>query len=931
MKSTIIAIILLLIASTCPAQEESRPYLRHPALSPDGSTICFSCKGDLWLVPATGGQARRLTVNPADDLHPQFSPDGSKIVFASDRYKNSDLYVIPVSGGEPTRLTYYTGSDTPTGWTPDGDTVIFYSYRDFYYDIYKVALSGGTPVALTGGFRDAEYYGKITPDGSKMVFNNGSGRSRWWRAQLAGNENTDIWMIDRTLGNGRLERITSRDGHEIWPIYDTENETIYFVANRDSLPNIWKIDLSNNQESRVTSFTDDGVQWLNSDPQMSRMVFAQDFYIWYFDPNEGDPRRVNIVLESDNLRNPVKQMVYHGNDIQEYDISPDNKLAALIIRGEVFLIPTEEPELARRITNTDQREKHLCFGSDSRTLYYASDRNGNYDIYMYDLVNRREKRLTDDSANETKPLCSPDTSKLVFYRGLDKIVLYDLKKEAEVSTLEGLFIDLAVEPYLEYDFSPDSRYLTFTMAGETYETNIYITDFKSAPVNVSRLTDYCYRPRFSDNGKLLYFSRWTRDDHVGTYKIELAYEPFEFAEDKLDSLLTDQDAEDEKDKDKKDQDKKIEPVKIDFADIHKRLEPLLNLEASQNVPVVTSDGKKVLFVASIMGKPEVWSVNLEDDPELTQLTHSGKGKDYLRLSDESKFAFFLEGGRLQKIDLGSNKAEGLSFTAEMDINIDRERAAGLGVSVTDIGSTLETFLGGRVVTNFKRSTKQYDVILQVNPKDRSTPDAIKEIYIRGNGGLVQLANLISVEKTVAPKELNHYNRIRSATITASLQPGISLDKALDDFDRIKNEKLSASINSELAGQSLEYKSSSTSLYFMFLLALVFIYLVLSAQFESFIDPLTLLLSVPLAVFGALFTLFIFDQSLNIYSQIGLIMLVGLVTKNAILIVEFANQLRGRGLEVTKAIVQASTVRLRPILMTSLSTIFGVLPIAIGFD
>jgi multidrug efflux pump len=266
---------------------------------------------------------------------------------------------------------------------------------------------------------------------------------------------------------------------------------------------------------------------------------------------------------------------------------------------------------------------------------------------------------------------------------------------------------------------------------------------------------------------------------------------------------------------------------------------------------------------------------------------------------------------------------------QLDINIDRERAAGLGVSVTDIGSTLETFLGGRVVTNFKRSTKQYDVILQINAKDRSTPDAIQEIYIRGNNGLVQLANLVQVEKTVAPKELNHYNRVRSAKITASLLPGVSLGQALDDFDKIKSEKLPPGINSELAGQSLEYKSSSSSLYFMFLLAVVFIYLVLSAQFESFIDPLTLLLSIPLAVFGALFTLYVFGQSLNIYSQIGLIMLVGLVTKNAILIVEFANQLRGQGVKVTKAIVEAATIRLRPILMTSLSTIFGVLPIAIG--
>lgn len=266
---------------------------------------------------------------------------------------------------------------------------------------------------------------------------------------------------------------------------------------------------------------------------------------------------------------------------------------------------------------------------------------------------------------------------------------------------------------------------------------------------------------------------------------------------------------------------------------------------------------------------------------------------------------------------------------QLDIHIDRERASGLGVSVADIGSTLETFLGGRVVTDFKRGTKQYDVILQVRPEARSTPDAIQNLYIRSNGGLVQLANVVNVEKTVAPKELNHYNRIRSATISASLVPGVTLGKALDDLDRISQEKLPAGIKREYAGQSLEYKSSSSALYFMFLLALIFIYLVLSAQFESFVHPFTILLSVPLAVFGALLTLFVFGESLNIYSQIGLIMLIGLVTKNAILIVEFANQQRARGLNLIEAVVEAATIRLRPILMTSFATIFGILPIAIG--
>ena len=266
---------------------------------------------------------------------------------------------------------------------------------------------------------------------------------------------------------------------------------------------------------------------------------------------------------------------------------------------------------------------------------------------------------------------------------------------------------------------------------------------------------------------------------------------------------------------------------------------------------------------------------------------------------------------------------------QLDVNIDRERASGLGASVADIGSTLETLLGGRVVTNFKRGTKQYDVILQMKASARSRPDVINDLYIRGAGGLVQLANVVKVDETLAPKELNHYNRIRSATITASLLPGKTIGEGLDDLDRIAREKLPGTIKREYSGESLEFKSSSSGLYLMFLLAVVFIYLVLSAQFESFVHPFTILLSVPLAVFGALLTLFLFGQSLNIYSQIGLIMLVGLVTKNSILIVEFSNQLRAGGKSAVDAVIEASTIRLRPILMTSFATIFGVLPIAIG--
>ncbi len=266
---------------------------------------------------------------------------------------------------------------------------------------------------------------------------------------------------------------------------------------------------------------------------------------------------------------------------------------------------------------------------------------------------------------------------------------------------------------------------------------------------------------------------------------------------------------------------------------------------------------------------------------------------------------------------------------QLDIKIDRARAAGLGVSVTDIGTTLETFLGGRVITNFKRAAKQYDVITQLRASERATPSTIEDLYIRSNGGLVQLANLVQIRETVAPKELNHYNRVRSATFSASLLPGVSLGKALNDLDQIAENDLPPNVKRQLSGQSREFRESSTAIYFLFLLAVAFIYLVLAAQFESFIHPFTILLSVPLALVGALVSLFVFRQSLNIYSQIGMVMLIGLVTKNSILIVEFANQLRERGQELFEAVVQASRIRLRPILMTSFAIIFGVLPIAIG--
>jgi len=287
-------------------------------------------------------------------------------------------------------------------------------------------------------------------------------------------------------------------------------------------------------------------------------------------------------------------------------------------------------------------------------------------------------------------------------------------------------------------------------------------------------------------------------------------------------------------------------------------------------------------------------------------------------------------GEAQKLGYLVNMDTDLKLNKpQLEIDIDRERAAQLGVSVADVGSTLQTLLGGERVTRFKRGNHQYEVMLQVPRADRSDPSAIDGLYVRGSSGLVQLASVTRVHEDVAPRELNHFNRVRSATLSASLAPGVTIGKALTDLNNVARRVLPPGVRTDLAGESREYVESSGGLNFLFLIALVFIYLVLAAQFESFVHPLTILLSVPLAVFGALITLFLFGMSVNIYSQIGLIMLIGLVTKNGILIVEFANQRRARGMPVVDAVVGAATIRLRPILMTTLATIFGILPIAVG--
>ena len=267
---------------------------------------------------------------------------------------------------------------------------------------------------------------------------------------------------------------------------------------------------------------------------------------------------------------------------------------------------------------------------------------------------------------------------------------------------------------------------------------------------------------------------------------------------------------------------------------------------------------------------------------------------------------------------------------ELNITIDREKAKTLGISVMDVAQTLQLSLSGVRFSYFTMNGKQYQVIGQFDRANRDEPLDLKSIYVRNqSGGLIQLDNVVKVEESSSPPQLYHFNRYKSATISAGLAPGKTVGDGIEAMKRIGAKVLDESFSTALTGSSRDFAESSSNIVFAFLLALLLIYLVLSAQFESFIDPFVIMITVPLAISGALISLWYFNQTLNIFSEIGMIMLVGIVTKNGILIVEFANQLQERGIQKKDAILQAASARLRPILMTSIATALGALPIALA--
>jgi multidrug efflux pump subunit AcrB len=267
---------------------------------------------------------------------------------------------------------------------------------------------------------------------------------------------------------------------------------------------------------------------------------------------------------------------------------------------------------------------------------------------------------------------------------------------------------------------------------------------------------------------------------------------------------------------------------------------------------------------------------------------------------------------------------------ELTVGFDRDRAEDLGVSVSDVATTLQTMLGGTRASTFTRENKLFDVLMQLDPSRRATPQDMDNLFVRGSGGgLVRLDAVANISEATGPRAVAHYDRVRAFTLSGGVAPGFTLGEAIDTLTALTVSQLPPGTSIALGGEARELAESGNELLLAFGLAILVVLMVLASQFESLVHPFTVLMAVPLAVIGAIFTLKLTGSTVNLYSQIGMILLVGLVTKNSILLVEYANQLRAKGLDAVEAILEAGRIRFRPILMTTVATVMGVLPIALG--
>lgn len=707
MNKYLFALFLLAIGQITVARQSSPLWLRYPVLSPDGKTIVFSYKGDLYKVPATGGDAVALTLHEAHDFMPVWSRDGKYIAFASDRYGNFDVYIMPAAGGEATRLTYHSANDYPYDFTPDGKKVIFgtnrndiytsvrFPQRGLFQKLYEVPVTGGRSVLfLSAGSEFARFNSK----GDQLVFQDRKGYEDAWRKHHTSAVTRDIWIYD--MKKDDYQQVSGYAGEDREPLFSADDQYFYYLSEKNgNSQNIYKAPVKTKiAEQQLTTFKDHPVRHL-SRANDNTLCFTYDGEIYTLKEGE-QPKKVNIRINTDGRTNTEK-IIPINTGVTQTALSPNGKEMAFVVRGEVF-VTSVEGGITKRITNTPQQERTVQFTPDGRSLIYAAERGDSWDIYRTTIERKeepyfyastvlKEEPLIATEAEEFQPVISPDGKEVAYLEERNIIKVYNIaSKKSRTIVPKGVNFSYA-DGDQNYKWSPDGKWIAFNSAEGRWGTSeiaLMKADGSGERKNVTESGFSDFGAKWGYNGKALL---WLTDrdgkkplafqgarevDIYAMFFDQELYDRFKLSKD--DYALLKEKEENEK-KEKKDsalqtaiakKEKDWQPL---FENLDNRKERLTINSGNISDYILSSDGEKLYYLARVEKGYDLWLTNTRtrETRILTKLDGGPAGMD---ISKDGKSLFVVSDGRIMKVDAEAGKVTPVTVNGEMNLNAAAERA-----------------------------------------------------------------------------------------------------------------------------------------------------------------------------------------------------------------------------------------------------------------
>lgn len=663
-SSLLTCFTLLLVASWCQAEERIQLPI-NPALSPDGQSVVFSHRGDLWTAPTAGGTALRLTSDPANDFQPRYSPDGKTIAFISERTGSRQVFQMPATGGAPVQITDHTSGFHLHGWSPDGEQLLVSGTRDDFWRraerIFWIRKEGRT--AEIPLFDDYGYDPTVSPDGKKILFNREG--DPWWRRGYRGSQASQIWLFnteDRTF-----QLILNPEGGARWPLWKPDGSGFYYVNGDSGILNLHSYDLETKTDEALTKYEDDSVVFPALSADGSTLVFRKLFDLYRYDLKEKKaPEKITLTCTPDVDPSPLLRRTF--TTATDMAPSKDGLEIALIAGGDVWVMETELKEPVQ-VTSTPDEERDVVFSPKGDTIWFISDAGGQTDIWKAQRADEKSfwwenkqftlTKVTNDPHPESQIRFSPDGGKVAFTRN-EELWVADASGENQKK-----FLTLRSTP--RYDWSPDGKWICYSTIDDDYNSDIWVAplDESRPPFNLSRSPGNDGEPRWSPNGKMIAFTGLRDVREVDLFIVHLVAPEYEknSRDRKRESAISKfhRTRKAGKGEEKPSEDK---TVRIDFERIHHRIQRISIPNSYESNLLWSPDSKKLAFAATVDGKRGTCTIEFPEGLKPTFVTAS-IGSRGTWLSEGNQILWLVSGVPTSMVPGG--KVSTYSFAARQEL------------------------------------------------------------------------------------------------------------------------------------------------------------------------------------------------------------------------------------------------------------------------